>query len=160
MSKKVKNKVLGILFFCLVAVGIFFCYGGIINQTYQGRAWSIESIISEFIRENGGRFPNNQQELIEKGYIKVEYDNEKPKYFVKMKYGNRVEWQVWPVHLEWFTIQYGAKKEDFFIADNRLYDKNTNKVVFLLDGPYNRRIEPSLRQTYNIISIKWYEAMK
>ena len=148
------------LFIVLFIIVLFVGYGTRINQLYQGRAWSIERLISEYIKENAGQFPESQQDLISKRYLKVEYEKGIPQYFNKITYNNQqMEWQEWPVHLEWFTVRYGVQKEDFFVKNEVLYEKNNGQEVFLLDGPYNRRFEPTLRRTYRMISLKWYELM-
>jgi len=155
-----KTKLLWILVICVAAMGIFFAYGTIINQTYQGRAWSIAQIVSDFISENEGCFPQNQQELIDNGYIKVEFENGIPRYYVRAVSNHKNEWQEWPVYLERFEISYGAQINDFIVKDKKLYKRGTNEQIFLLNGPYNRKMEPSLRRMYNLISLKWHEEMK
>jgi len=63
LKRKIKI-ITSILLSCAIAVVLFFIYGNLINQSYQGRLWSIEQVISDFIKENNGRFPANQQELL------------------------------------------------------------------------------------------------
>jgi hypothetical protein len=158
--KRIKKIYLFSLFIVLFIVVLFLGYGAQINQLYQGRAWSIEQVISEYIQENAGQFPKSQQDLISKGYLKVEYEKGNPRYFNKIVYNDqRTEWQEWPVHLEWFTVRYGVQKEDFLVVNGRLCEKENGQEVFLLDGPYNRRIEPTLRRMYRMISLKWYKQM-
>jgi hypothetical protein len=158
LKRKIKI-ITSILLSCAIAVVLFFIYGNLINQSYQGRLWSIEQVISDFIKENNGRFPANQQELIDRGYIKVEHTNGTSRYFTKVKFGSKEEWREWPVYLERFTIRYGADKEDYVVINDGLYEKKTMKRVFLIDGPHNRKMEPTLRRSYNLISLKWYNKM-
>ena len=154
-----RNAIFGLLLFTIVAFCVCSTH---IHNVYVGkgaRAWSVERLISEYIQENDGQFPRSQKDLMEKGYLKIEYKEGRPKYFNKVTFYQQAKWQEWPVHLEWFTIRYGAKKEDFIVVDGALCEKNRQEV-FLLDGPYNRKMEPALRRTYRMISLKWYELMK
>lgn len=157
MTKKSRRLLYVFLGCCIALFWLYYAHVNVVMQIYQGRAWSIERLITDFIRENG-HFPYSQQELIDGGYLKIEYENNQPKYFKKIK---GVEgWKKWPVYLEWFKILYGVKKENIYMLDNALYEKTKHRRIFLLDGPYNRRIPPSLQSTYNLISLKWYKEME
>lgn len=144
----------------LVCGIVFIGYGASINHYYQSRAWAIESVVTRFIVEHEGRFPKSQQELIDEEYLKIDSQTGTARYFSKVEINNKMEWREWPVELHRFTIAYGARKEDLHVMDNKLYRKNSEEEVYLFDGPFNRSMEPSLRRSYRLISLKWYEQMK
>jgi len=145
MNKNIIKNAIG--FFILIMV-LFVMHGTFVNQMYQGRAWSIEQLISDFIRENG-RFPDSEQELVDKGYIRIEFENGVPTCYVRTACDQKNKWEKWPVYLERFEILYGVKIDDFIVKDKKLYKRGTNEQIFLLSGPYNRKMEPTLRRMYN-----------
>jgi len=105
-----------------------------------------------FIAENEGRFPSSQQELIDKGLLKVEPHAGGYNYRVYMG-GNDKGGAVFPL-FERFSIRYGTNVDDLEIRNATLFDKLTHKEVLLVQGFY-----PQLKQTYTVASVQLYYEM-
>lgn len=162
----------------ILIVGIFFSLIGYCIYSYYAKlSWgSMQSVraaascIKLYIRENEGRFPTSEQDLINKGFVKIEtYSNLKQRYSVRCHFRDifarrrlnqvppvkktEVWWTIIP--LSKLNIKYGTKIDDIEVTDHRLYDKNTQAQIFLIESPYTI----GKRQEHESISFELYKEM-
>jgi len=107
--------------------------------------YQVYSCLKLFIQENK-RMPTSQKELMEKGYLRVEGEDDKHFYSIRCDHTEvftRVPaaenekipecWLIVP-YMEFF-IRYGIQKDDLFIRDDIVCDKITGEKVLLFTGP-------------------------
>lgn len=133
------------------------------------RLQAVASCIKLYIEEHEGHFPTSQEDLIAKGFIKIEtYGNLRHKYRVRFSvtdvFHNQDSNKAPAVKMEgWmpissfneFNIRYGTRIEDIQVSGHRLYDKNTQAQILLVEGSYKR----GLRQEHESISFELYKEM-
>ena len=109
-------------------------------------------MFTEFIKDNG-YFPKSEQELIDKGYMKIVLSNGNQQY----KYSSRGN-DFWYDLNEFdsYRYYYGTSISDLEYNNGVVYQKKSNKPFLFIDGPYSSSWK---KKTYNDVTIKIYEAI-
>jgi len=138
----------------------FVMYMGL-SQRYSHGVGDISSILYNYIQVTGGEFPNSEEELIARGFIrKVVRDGEDMVEFYPVDPdepdGEKKE-EAWreAYIFEQFNIAYGIKYEDLEVKDGRLYDKVKEEEVLLFQGERHYILDSFYRRS----SVSLYELM-
>lgn len=138
----------------LTVIGIYAFYVRFtVFHSYVPHAYSIERFMTQYITDTG-RYPESKAELLDSGYLVIKNKDGKEKYFwcnspadSENNFLNRLIW------FERFEIQFDIDITKLEKRDGVLYEKGSNKEVYLLSGPHLKMI----KHIYQNISIQWYD---
>jgi hypothetical protein len=151
---------------CLVVVIIAGYILQKIKYNCEVPIYQIYSCLKLYIQENKGVLPASQEELMKKGYLRVEA-NDRGKYYsvrcdlieivTRLPTENKNNPEFWiKISFTNFFIRYGILKDDFVVRNNTLYDKTTGEKVLLFTGPWSS----VLSGTYNTLSVALYNEIE
>lgn len=86
--------------------------------------------------EETGRFPESLNQWLASGFLKRIGNADGPVYYVQVRPFPEEEerWEIFG-DFKKFTFAYGAKIENLELKGNQLYNKETNKKIYLIRGP-------------------------
>ena len=169
MAGKKAKKVVIILLVVSVLLALLFAgvyWYGCIMHTAGGvvkAAVDMDYVVSSYIRENQGKFPADEEDLIRQHFLRKTKSNNGYDYFIRSFYFDHENpdsekgWnQIY--FIDSLKISYGVRIEDIELVNGLLCKKNTDEWILLIDGPYGEK--HSLRGFYyDPISIRWYALM-
>jgi len=98
--------------------------------------------LEKFIEANG-RFPESEQELVDKGYLEITTGGTGRLRFNLLDPCDPTSIGFSTGDLDHFrqplTISYGVSCDDLCFSEGQLRDRRTGEPVFLLDGKYRKR---------------------
>ena len=122
----------------------------------------VDTMVSAFIRNNNGRFPNSEDNLIHQGLLKKTESSQGYKYFMRPvtaqgKVIIDAGWMELP-RFKLFQLKYGIEVNDIEQRNGKLYDKSTGSEFLLIEGSYKKTMK-LLNSPYESTSIHWYKLM-
>ena len=118
--------------------------------------------IEAFMHAHEGCFPDSEQALEAKGFLRKTKTGDTTQYEISRAPGSdSPRWST--VRLEKYRILYGADPSHFAVIDGKLCDKRTKHRVYLIDGPNRKalrgRIEGPMSD-YEDISVRLFNEMR
>jgi hypothetical protein len=169
MKKPVKKIIKYILVVVILCFVLYFVF--IKNEMYKVRDVDLLDMVAAiegYISENNGQFPLSEQDLIDKGFLRIEKTSTETVYKVRIDYhqvraGYRVVSPNWSeVYFDKYKILYGASTDNIRLEGDMLYSVDTNQPVLLIAGPYKKYFKHSIitgDRTYEEFSVELYKMM-
>jgi hypothetical protein len=107
-------------------------------------------------------FPENEQELIQKKFLRKDKTPEGYVYFSRSAFfdPNYPEkengWnKVDAVAFDMFKIAYGTRPDNMVCKEGKLYDRLSGKQILIIEGPH----KGFLQKMYESISVYWFNLL-
>jgi hypothetical protein len=164
MAKRNVKKIVVYFILIFIVIGIMLfptCRTIVIKAQYPDLV-EIAMALKGFIHETKGKFPTSEQDLIDKGFLKIVEAPFGTRYVVRVDY--YFESRTWgDVPLERFKIYYGATVDNLRLEGDVLYRKDTNVPVLLIDGPCRDKFKKiyalQSQPSYEEFSVELYKMM-
>ena len=162
--KTIKVKLLLVVFFILVLTFSGWYIFEKIKYNLEIPLYQISSCLHLYIQEHQ-KFPTDQEDLVSKGYLRIEKSKNNTKYQVKCdlvevitrESTNKTVPTTWTeTPFQKFDIQYSVQIDELLIKEGVLYNINADQKSFLLSGPHRFL----LSRAYQEISLSLYEEME
>jgi len=105
---------------------------------YRHNLEPLKECLLYYLEQNAGVFPSSEEELLQKGFLKIENSTESERSYIYILVRNRnapsPEFRRC-FRFRNFTIKYNTQYEDLQLLNGRLVDKRTNQPVLLINGP-------------------------
>jgi len=127
------------------------------NHRYEGCAYDITRLLICYVKENQGKLPETEDDLVRSGYFRKITKNDDIIY--EFRYDNNLgENEGWNhlSHMEEFKIYYGVDLNDLEVRNGKLYNKSTNSVFVFFEGPRKYL----LPRFYRKMSMEIYNSIK
>lgn len=144
--------------FYLYMLGAFIRPAGGLSTVLE----DVETMVSAFIVNNNGTFPDSEDSLIHQELLKKTQSQQGCKYFMRpVTAEGRIITDAGWVELhrfELFRLKYGVRVGDIEQRGGKLYDKATGTEVLLINGSYRKTMK-YLPTNYETVSGRWYSLM-
>jgi len=158
MSKSLKHKIIARV--CLITLICFlFWFIRLYLETcpYVGLMTRLEDPVASYIRQNQGKFPTSEEDLINQFFFKKEKTADGFRYFITYDFDKTVSDRYWSSMnakcFESVTISYGAKLDKIRVVEGKLFDEETGSQILLIDGPEKL----GLKGYYENATLYWYQ---
>ena len=164
---RIKSVSIGFLIFGLLTGSIIFI-GFLSNiprylhniqdaHIYSSLILDLKEVVNEYIKQNNGKFPSGEEDLLNQEFLKKEKTPSGFRYSVNLdsEYPElEANWSIIPDgYFESLEINYGLNINQIKVVDSSLYNEDTKEQLLLINGP------KQYRGYYKAASITWYNSM-